>query len=171
MISLSLELKVPLHELYEYPQDILDEYRAYNIIAPFGHDMKNYLLGAQMAMSVNKDLPKKDRITASDLFPFMAQYPKNIEDKLISTASRLLEHKTGKYLLQALEEEIYPRIEFELKQDEIDEYRVRRLASIYRTKKQQAEDQIAMEDVEETVVEDKPTKKSNWSGNKKKEAE
>ncbi len=170
MISLSLELKVPLHELYDYPQDIIDEYRAYNIIAPFGHDMKNYLVGAQMAMAVNKDLPKKDRITASDLFPFMAQHPKNIEDKLISTASRLLEHKTGKYLLQALEEEIYPRIEFELKQDDIDEYRVRRLASMYRTKKQQAEDHIAMEEVG-LPVEDKPTNKSDWSGKNKNGAE
>lgn len=170
MISLSLELKVPLHELYEYPQEILDEYRAYNIIAPFGHDMKNYLVGAQMAMSINKDLPKKDRVTVSDLFPFMAQYPKNIEDKLIATANRLLEHKTGKHLLKALEEEIYPRIEFELKQDEIDEYRIRRLASIYRTKKQQAEDQIAMEEVEVDIP-DKQTEKSNWSGKRKKKAE
>lgn len=134
-MQLSIALGVPVFELEQYPQSVIQEYKALNIVSPFTNDAKNQVDGLLIQLIRNQNVSKKEHLKAADeLLPFLKEYPDYLEHptikKLNSVVSSITTPEQTAHLLNQIAEEV----QLEKEKPEPDEYLIHRLVEIYHNK-------------------------------------
>lgn len=135
MFELSIALGVPIHEIKEWPYETINEYRAFNAIAPFTKEADHTLLGYMIALLRNQNVTKKSNMkNMTDLVPWLERkLPEYLEHELIIKARRLSAVARTEYAIFDLIGHIDETIQDELqKGDKKDSYLIHRLMEIKR---------------------------------------
>ncbi|EJG0782049.1 hypothetical protein C2F72_RS01375 [Vibrio parahaemolyticus] len=134
-MQLSIALGVPVFELEQYPQSVIQEYKALNIVSPFTNDAKNQMEGLLIQLIRNQNVTKREHLKSADeLLPFLKEYPSYLEHptikKLLNLVSNISTPEQTAHLLNKIAEEI----QLEKEKPEPDEYLIHRLVEIYNNK-------------------------------------
>lgn len=87
-----MSLKIPIQELREWPIDVIDDYRAYDLLTPFTPRAQMHREGFIAASIRNQNCTKQSQIVRADeLFPYLKDgVPDYLEDPTILEVKRSL---------------------------------------------------------------------------------
>lgn len=87
-----MSLKISIQELREWPIDVIDDYRAYDLLTPFTPRAQMHREGFIAASIRNQHCTKQSQIVRADeLFPYLKEgIPDYLEDPTILEAKRSL---------------------------------------------------------------------------------
>lgn len=133
LLQLSLKLGVPIFELETWPAQVIQEYRALNVVAPFTQDAENWRDGIQIQMVRNQNITKKQHYkTAEELLPYLQAFPEFLEHEKVIKVLGLIKVCSGPEQVANLMDMVSEEIEIESKKDEPDHYLISRLIEIYK---------------------------------------
>ena len=139
IFELSIALKIPVFEIKEWPIEIIDQYRAMNIIRPFTERAKSIRDGFMIELLRNQNVTKKkDYKTMDELLPYLGNgLPEFMENEHVKTAIKQLDFATTighrfmiEDTLRLMKEEI--DIELSKPSSERDMYVIKRLSGLIR---------------------------------------
>ncbi|MGL4843927.1 MAG: hypothetical protein ACRC2Y_04825 [Aeromonas veronii] len=133
LLQLSLKLGVPVFELETWPAQVIQEYRALNVVAPFTQDAENWRDGIQIQMVRNQNITSKQHYkTAEELLPYLQEYPEFLEHKQVSKVLGLIKVCPDPEQVANLMDKVREEIEIESQKDDPDHYLISRLIEIYK---------------------------------------
>ena len=136
LYELSIVLKIPVHELKEWPVETLDEYRAFNLIRPFTKRADQHLQGYIIELLRNQNVTKKHQYKRADeLIPYLKDgLPKFLEHELVLKAKSLLGSARTEWARKDVLTKIGETVEEELSKgtDTRDNYLISELMKIAR---------------------------------------
>ncbi|WOQ15187.1 hypothetical protein [Aeromonas media] len=139
IFELSIALKIPVFEIKEWPIEIIDQYRAMNIIRPFTERAKSIRDGFMIELLRNQNVTKKkDYKTMDELLPYLGNgLPEFMENEHVKMAIKQLGFATNighrfmiEDTLRLMKEEI--DIELSKPSSERDMYVIKRLSGLIR---------------------------------------
>lgn len=132
-MSLSVALKIPVHDIMEWPNDIINSYRAYNLLFPFSHVADMHREGLVIELLRNQNVTKKHHYkSADDLIPYLKhELPKQFEHPDLLKANKLLSIAMNEETRKEIMGHIWETLSHAAQQPDKDEYLIRGLAKLY----------------------------------------
>lgn len=132
LLQLSLALHVPIFQLEQYPQSIINEYKALNIVSPFTTDAIAVRDGILLSLIRNQNVSKKkDLRTAEEILPYLKEYPEYLEHPLIKKLNNTIHTFVTDEQTQSLLKNVIEEIEIESNKHDPDPYVIARLTEFY----------------------------------------
>lgn len=123
---------MPVFELEKYPQSVIQEYKALNIVSPFTNDAQISRDGLLIQLIRNQNVTKKQHLrTAEELLPYLKEYPDYLEHPTIKKVNTILSNIKSDEQMAHILKSIAEEIEIETAKDEPDSYLVNRLSQLY----------------------------------------
>ncbi|WP_412705001.1 hypothetical protein Aerorivi_02393 [Aeromonas rivipollensis] len=139
IFELSIALKIPVFEIKEWPIEIIDQYRAMNIIRPFTERAKSIRDGFMIELLRNQNVTKKkDYKTMDELLPYLGNgLPEFMENEHVKTAIKQLGFATTighRFMIEDTLRLMKEEIDIELSKpfSERDMYVIKRLSGLIR---------------------------------------
>lgn len=137
IFELSIALKIPSFEIKQWPIQIIDEYRALNIVRPFTERAQAIREGYFIELFRNRNVTKeKDWVSKEKLFPYLGDsLPDFIEHPLVKKAVEqigLAKRLGHKYMLEDTLKRMEEQIQIENAKPEHDMYLIRRYVQLIR---------------------------------------
>lgn len=129
MFDLSISLGKPIHEIQEWPLEVIDEYKAYNLLTPFTKRVDHELQGYLISLIRNQNVTKKSQFKGMDeLLPFLkGELSRELEHELVNKAFMLFGNtrtvKAKEHLIKTIDETIAE----EYGKEDRDDYLISRL--------------------------------------------
>ncbi|MFQ2317043.1 hypothetical protein ACK32N_07750 [Aeromonas caviae] len=94
IMDLSIALHTPAHVIRSWPVELIDEYRAYNVIKPFTKHVDQLIQAKQVEYIRNQNVTKeKDWVGVDELFPFLKQeLPRAFEHEDVKEYKDAIKH-------------------------------------------------------------------------------
>lgn len=132
LLQLSVALSVPVFELEQWPYDIIQEYRALNVVSPFIQDAENTRDGILIQLIRNQNVTKKQHIrTAEQILPYLQEFPEYLEHPTVKKVQGLISCCRTDEALADLMNKVAEEIEIEGTKESPDKYVLARLSDIY----------------------------------------
>lgn len=126
-------MKVPVQDIMEWPLNILNSYRAYNLLYPFSHVAEMHREALVIELLRNQNVTKKHQYKQADeIIPYLKhKLPDSFEHPDILKANKLLAIAMNDDARKEIMGHIWETLTHAAQQPDKDEYLIRGLAKIY----------------------------------------
>ncbi|EHM6953372.1 hypothetical protein KGV31_002171 [Vibrio parahaemolyticus] len=121
-----------MFEIEQWPQSVIQEYKALNIVSPFTNDAKNQTEGLLIQLIRNQNVTEKKYFrSANQLLPYLNEFPEYLEHPTVKKLNSLISSMHSEEQMANLMMKVKEEIELELNKDEPDDYLIARLSQLY----------------------------------------
>ncbi|MGY6036647.1 hypothetical protein [Aeromonas sp. AE23HZ002T15] len=133
LFDLSVALHVPIHEVKNWPQDIIDQYKAYNHLKPFTKNTEHQMMGFMIEILRNQNITKKHQYkTAEQMMPFLrGGLPAYLDDERLVLLRQQIGGILTDYARQDILGCILEEVQIQAQMPVRDEYFIQELIKIY----------------------------------------
>jgi len=134
MFDLSVSLHVPIHEIKNWPLEIIDQYKAYNHIKHFTKNTDYELTGYMIELLRNQNITKKSQYKSStELLPFLAgKLPDYLDDpRLVKLRKQMSMSCLPQEAIEDFRGKIAEEVQIQMQEKERDQYFISELIKLY----------------------------------------